>query len=94
MSSEKGKRTAVPGFIPYECGGGGGFKPGDRVIVTNSNGLDWRPKGRGVVTDAYNRASDMWSPYSAAVTVKFDDDKTGFYDIECFIDWDGVKREE
>lgn len=87
-------RQSVPGFIPWEQGGGGGFRPGDRVHVARlARGREYEDDG--TVVDSYSRASDMWSPYTPAVRVRLDrlrDRYDSPQEVEYFIGYDEVRR--
>lgn len=93
-------RHAVPGFIPWEDNGGGGYRPGDRVRIKGAKYQLAIFEGMtGTVEDAYDRSSDMWSPYCAAVRINFDEwpeniaKKCGpKHNVEFFVRYDGVEK--
>lgn len=96
-------RQSVPGFVPWEQGGGGKFRPGDRVRVERLCGRGRnrypahdprRYAGEGVVVDAYDRASDAFSPYYSAVRVRRYDTDDPPEGIEFFLDYALVERIE
>lgn len=85
-------RKAVPGFVPWECGGGAGYRPGDRVHVEGEKPHFDLPSGPATVVDAYDRASDAWSPYCAAVRVHMNGDADPKRTHEFFVQYDIVER--